>query len=41
MPWQRRAADVALELDDAGLFRYHTVVITVPIKEKVKMALAR
>lgn len=30
MPWQRRAADVALELDDAGLFRYHTVVITVP-----------
>ena len=30
MPWQRRAADVALELDERGRFRYHTVVISVP-----------
>lgn len=30
MPWQRRAADVALEVDATGAFRYHTVVITVP-----------
>jgi len=30
MPWQRRAADVALELTDDGRFRHHTVVITVP-----------
>lgn len=30
MPWQRRAADVALEIDEHGRFRYHTVVISVP-----------
>ena len=30
MPWQRRAADVALELDSRGRFRYKRVVITVP-----------
>ena len=30
IPWQRRAVDVALELDDNGRFRYHTIVITVP-----------
>ena len=30
MPWQRRAADVALEVDSTGRFVYHDVVITVP-----------
>ncbi len=31
MPWQRAAADVALEYDpDTGLYRYGVVVITVP-----------
>lgn len=30
MPWQRRAADVALEVDENGRFIYHDVVITVP-----------
>ena len=30
MPWQRRAADVALEIDEHGRFVYHDVVITVP-----------
>lgn len=31
MPWQRAAADVALEYDpDTGLYRYGTVVMTVP-----------
>ena len=28
--WQRRANDVALELDENGRLRYHTVVISVP-----------
>lgn len=28
--WQRRAADVALELDENGRLRYHTVLISVP-----------
>jgi hypothetical protein len=31
MPWQRRAADVALEFDPStGLYRYGTIVLTVP-----------
>lgn len=30
MPWQRRAADVALEVDSNGMFVYHDVIITVP-----------
>lgn len=30
MPWQQAAADVALEIDDRGRFRYDRVVITVP-----------
>ncbi|QFG13032.1 terminase large subunit [Gordonia phage Schiebs] len=30
MPWQRMAADVLLEVDDAGRFVYHTGIITVP-----------
>ena len=30
MPWQRMAADVALEIDASGRFVYHDVVITVP-----------
>lgn len=30
MPWQRMAADVALEVDSNGRFVYHDVVITVP-----------
>ena len=30
MPWQRMAADVALEVDSDGRFVYHDVVITVP-----------
>ena len=31
MPWQRRAADVALEVDpDTGLYYYSTVVVSVP-----------
>lgn len=30
MPWQRRAADVALEVDHNGRFVYHNVIITVP-----------
>ncbi|MDJ1115338.1 hypothetical protein [Microbacterium dauci] len=30
LPWQRYAADVALEVDDRGLFVYSTVLITVP-----------
>ena len=31
MPWQRRAVDVALEVDPAsGLYRYGIVVVTVP-----------
>lgn len=30
LPWQRYAADVALEVDDRGLFAYSTVLITVP-----------
>lgn len=30
MPWQRMAADVALEVDHRGRFVYKTVVITVP-----------
>lgn len=30
MPWQRMAADVALEVDEHGAFYYHDVVITVP-----------
>ncbi|MFE6404776.1 phage terminase large subunit family protein [Streptomyces alboflavus] len=29
MPWQRQVADVALEVDDAGVYRYGLVVITV------------
>lgn len=41
MPWQRMAADVALELDDAGKFVYHDVVITVPRQSgKTTMTLA-
>lgn len=30
MPWQRRVVDVATELTDAGLYRYPTVLVTVP-----------
>ncbi|MGV0868460.1 terminase [Corynebacterium kalidii] len=30
MPWQQRAADVALELDPSGRFHYKEVIITVP-----------
>lgn len=30
MPWQQMAADVALEVDDAGRFVYHTVIVSVP-----------
>lgn len=30
LPWQRYVADVALEVDDRGLFVYSTVAITVP-----------
>lgn len=30
MPWQRAAADVALELDQSGFYRYRTVIISVP-----------
>jgi hypothetical protein len=30
MPWQQDVADVALEVDDAGLFAYKQVVVTVP-----------
>lgn len=30
LPWQRGAADVALEVDSNGRFFYHNVVITVP-----------
>lgn len=30
MPWQRMAADVALEVDDDGRYHYSEVVITVP-----------
>lgn len=29
MPWQRQVVDVALEIDDAGLPAYHTVVLVV------------
>ncbi|MET8603075.1 phage terminase large subunit family protein [Streptomyces rubiginosohelvolus] len=29
MPWQRQVADVALEVDDAGVYRYGVVVLTV------------
>lgn len=29
-PWQRYAADVALELDDNGRLRYRTVIVSVP-----------
>lgn len=30
MPWQQRAADVLLEVDDNGRYHYKTAVITVP-----------
>jgi hypothetical protein len=30
MPWQRYVADVALEVDEAGMFVYKQVVVTVP-----------
>lgn len=30
MPWQRMAADVALEVDERGRFVYHDVIISVP-----------
>lgn len=30
MPWQRMAADVALEVDDKGMFVYKNIVISVP-----------
>lgn len=30
MPWQQQAADVALEIDERGRFRYKQIVITVP-----------
>lgn len=30
MPWQRRVAEVALEVDECGVYRYDTVVLTVP-----------
>jgi hypothetical protein len=30
MPWQQQVADVALEVDEAGLFCYPLVIITVP-----------
>lgn len=30
MPWQQAAADVALELNERGRFRYEQIVITVP-----------
>ena len=41
MPWQRMAADVALEVDDRGEFVYHDVVVTVPRQSgKTTMTLA-
>lgn len=41
MPWQRMAADVALELDPNGRFHYKRVVITVPRQSgKTTMTLA-
>jgi len=40
MPWQRQVADVALELDDEGLYRYSTVVLTVP-RQSGKTSLLR
>lgn len=41
MPWQRMAADVALELDADGRFHYKRIVITVPRQSgKTTMTLA-
>lgn len=41
MPWQRMAADVALELDPDGRFHYKRVIITVPRQSgKTTMTLA-
>lgn len=40
MPWQRQVADVALELDEHGRYRYSTIVITVP-RQSGKTSLMR
>lgn len=40
MPWQRTVADTALELDQAGHYRYSTVVLTVP-RQSGKTSLLR
>lgn len=40
MPWQQQVADTALEVDAAGLYRYSTVVLTVP-RQSGKTSLLR
>ena len=40
MPWQRQVADVALEVTPAGIYRYSTVVLTVP-RQSGKTSLLR
>lgn len=40
MPWQQQVADTALELDDRGVFRYSTIVLTVP-RQSGKTSLLR
>lgn len=40
MPWQRQVADTALELDEHGIYRYSTVVLTVP-RQSGKTSLLR
>lgn len=40
MPWQQQVADTALEVDDRGIYRYGTVVLTVP-RQSGKTSLLR